>query len=184
MVIKRNMRVAESSSSPAVWVSVNTSLIFSLSFQAFFRWDCSRRCVCVCVFSMLALVCSVCVCSVCSSVLQKGPGGFLHRLLVSNRAQHALRVPGEDTYSGEMAHAHEHSPETNSEVLFVVNTYVCRYHRDADLLLCSSGANKVVKLFAKLLLLSRLAAANRLGPAQLCIAARSALIQGPNTAQF
>lgn len=136
------------------------------------------------MFSMLALVCSVCVCSVCSSVLQKGPGGFLHRLLVSNRAQHALRVPGEDTYSGEMAHAHEHSPETNSEVLFVVNTYVCRYHRDADLLLCSSGANKVVKLFAKLLLLSRLAAANRLGPAQLCIAARSALIQGPNTAQF
>lgn len=89
------------------------------------------------MFSMLALVCSVCVCSVCFSVLQKGPGGFLHRLLVSNRAQHALRVPGEDTYSGEMAHAHEHSPETNSEVLFVVNTYVCRYHRDADLLLCS-----------------------------------------------
>lgn len=64
-----------------------------------------------CVFgffssSMHVFVFSLCVCStlfVCSTVLQKGPGGFLHRLLVSNRAQHTLRLPGEDTNSGETA---------------------------------------------------------------------------------
>ncbi|KAE8287685.1 Protein FAM57B [Larimichthys crocea] len=37
----------------------------------------------------------------CHTVLQKGPGGFLHRLLVSNRAQHTLCLPGEDTYSAQ-----------------------------------------------------------------------------------
>lgn len=36
-----------------------------------------------------------------SPVLSQGPGRFLHRLLVSNRAQHALRLSGQDTNSGE-----------------------------------------------------------------------------------
>lgn len=89
---------------------------------AHFQWDCSRNCPwmsavlffppCLCLFAH-----SVCALFVCSSVLQKGTGGFLHRLLVSNRAQHTLRLPGENTYSGETARTHVHSPDTNREVI-------------------------------------------------------------------
>lgn len=63
---------------------------------------------CSCLFAHAG--CSVFVRTL---VLQEGPGGFLHWLLVSNRAQHSLRVPGEDTHSGETQQMHNPGLQIN-----------------------------------------------------------------------
>ncbi len=83
------------------------------------HWYCPRKCpwMPAVFFSTLMFVYSLCVCLfVCSAVLQKGPGGLFHRLLVSNRAQHTLCLPGKDTYSGETACSNVHLHDTKREV--------------------------------------------------------------------
>lgn len=97
---------------------LDTIACFLKLLWAYFQWDCSRSLLwmsAVFFFHACVYLLTLCALFVCSSVLQKGPGGFLHRLLVSNRAQHTLRLPGEDTYSGETACTHVHSPDTTGK---------------------------------------------------------------------